>query len=111
MCMHRERRRRRAVRQLAVPGRSSGLARVSRRPRSGVGPLVKARWLCDYCVMPLSVAFPPEGADWRLAARDPVWLRRAAALLLGAGAVGLGVAAYRVQVQAHSPRIWAAATV
>jgi len=62
-------------------------------------------------VVPLSVAFPPEGADWRLTARNPAWLRRAAALLLGAGAVGLGVAAYRVQVQAHSPHSWAAATV
>jgi signal transduction histidine kinase len=61
--------------------------------------------------VPLSVAFPPEGADWRLAAQNPVWLRRIAALLLGAGAVGLGVAAYRVQVQAHSPHSWAAAIV
>ena len=61
--------------------------------------------------MPHSVAFPGHGAEEIVAARDSARWRRGAALLLGAAAVGLGVAAYRVQVQNLSPRSWAAAWV
>ena len=53
--------------------------------------------------MPLSVAFPHEGADRGLAAHGLVRSRRLVAGLLAAGAVALGVAAYHVQVQALSP--------
>ena len=53
--------------------------------------------------MPLSVAFPQEGADRSLAAQGLVRSRRLVAALLAAGAVALGVAAYCVQVHSLSP--------
>jgi len=61
--------------------------------------------------VPLSVSFPGESAESRVPALDPTRLRRIAVLFVGAAAVGLGVAAYRVQVQNLSPRSWAAAWV
>jgi signal transduction histidine kinase len=59
--------------------------------------------------MPLSVALPEAGAE-DTAARQAT-RRRVAAILLGAAAVALGVAAYRVQVRNFSPHTWAAASV
>jgi signal transduction histidine kinase len=59
--------------------------------------------------MPLSVALPEPGAE-EVVARGAA-RRRASVLLLGAAAVGLGIAAYHVQVQ-NAPRpSWAAAWV
>jgi signal transduction histidine kinase len=55
--------------------------------------------------------FPGHGAERVVAARDSARLRRGAAVFFSAAAVGLGVAAYRVQVQNLSPRSWAAAWV
>jgi signal transduction histidine kinase len=61
--------------------------------------------------VPLSVSFPREGAEPGVAAPDAVRSRQVAALLFGFAAVGLGVAAYRVQVQNLSRHSWAAAWV
>jgi hypothetical protein len=61
--------------------------------------------------MPHSVAFPGETADRVEAAPDSAWSRLLVALVLGAAAAALGVAAYRVQVHDFSPHSRAAAGV
>jgi signal transduction histidine kinase len=61
--------------------------------------------------VPHSVAFPGEGADRVAAKRDPARSRFVAAILVAAAAGGLGVAAYRVQVDSLSPHSRAAAGV
>jgi signal transduction histidine kinase len=63
------------------------------------------------CFVPLSFAFPHEGADRSLAGRARARSLQAAVLLLAAAAVALAVVAYRVQVQNHSRPSWAAASV
>ena len=61
--------------------------------------------------MPLSVAFPHEGADRDDAAQSLVRSRRLVSAVLAVGAVALAVAAYNVQVQNLSPRDRALASV
>jgi signal transduction histidine kinase len=77
----------------------------------GARPLVSAGRVWDHLLVPHSLAFPGHSAEAVVTARDSARLRRGAALLVSAAAVGLGVAAYRVQVQNLSPRSWAAAWV
>jgi len=94
----------------ANPGPPQGSVWIGRPDVFGVYPLANAARLWDHLFMPLSVAFPREGADPEVA-RDRARSRQVAVVLLGAGAVGLGVAAYRVQVQNLSRHSWAAAQV
>jgi signal transduction histidine kinase len=61
--------------------------------------------------VPQSVAFPGAGADRVTAARDSARVRVVAAFFLGATAIALSVAAYRVQVNSLSPHGRAAAGV
>jgi signal transduction histidine kinase len=68
-----------------------------------VSPLFTAARLWDHEHVPLSVAFPHEGAARSLAAYRLVRSRRVVAATLAAGSVALAVEAYRVQVQASSP--------
>jgi signal transduction histidine kinase len=100
-----------SVRKRAGPELSSGCAWIGSARSFGARPLFSAGRLWDHLLVPHSLAFPGHGAEGVVAARDSARWRRGAALLLSAAAVGLGVAAYRVQVQNLSPRSWAAAWV
>jgi hypothetical protein len=68
-----------------------------------VSPLFTAARLRDHEHVPLSVAFPHEGAARSLAAYRLVRSRRVAATL-AAGSDALAVEAYRVQVRNSSPQ-------